>query len=93
MAIALDKLPKGTFKALTGSCGCGKLRYRLDAPPFQVNACHCRYCQRETGATHGLNYGIESEHLTITAGDEDKMEVTIPSESGKGQLMYASLWG
>ena len=33
-----------------GGCFCGAIRYRADGEPTQVNHCHCRMCQRLSGA-------------------------------------------
>jgi len=37
-----------------GGCLCGAVRYRYDAAPLAVVACHCRDCQKLTGATNLL---------------------------------------
>ncbi|MBT8131713.1 MAG: GFA family protein, partial [Gammaproteobacteria bacterium] len=50
--------------------------------PLFVHCCHCRWCQRETGASFALNAMIESERLFLS-GTPDV--VLTPSESGKGQ--------
>ena len=34
---------------MNGRCTCGSIRYRLTSRPLIVHACHCRWCQRETG--------------------------------------------
>lgn len=33
-----------------GGCACGQLRFRSLAPPLDTGYCHCRICQRTTGA-------------------------------------------
>lgn len=33
-----------------GGCLCGALRYRLDGPLVDAGYCHCRLCQRASGA-------------------------------------------
>ena len=33
-----------------GGCFCGAIRYRMEGEPRQVNHCHCRMCQRLSGA-------------------------------------------
>jgi hypothetical protein len=38
----------------SGGCLCGAVRYRLDARPLAINACHCRDCQKLSGATNLL---------------------------------------
>ncbi|WP_413877270.1 hypothetical protein [Albidovulum sp.] len=34
---------------MQGHCTCGRVRYRLIDRPLFVHACHCTWCQRETG--------------------------------------------
>jgi hypothetical protein len=33
-----------------GGCLCGQLRFRVVAPPLDAGYCHCRMCQRNSGA-------------------------------------------
>jgi hypothetical protein len=33
-----------------GGCLCGAIRYRLASEPFEAGYCHCRMCQRFSGA-------------------------------------------
>ena len=46
-------------KTLEGGCACGSVRYRLEADPLIVHACHCRNCQRQTGTSHAVNALVE----------------------------------
>jgi hypothetical protein len=68
---------------LEGGCDCRRVRYRITAPPLVVHCCHCRWCQRESGASFALNAMIESTHVELL-GDAPEL-VDTPSESGKGQ--------
>ncbi len=34
-----------------GGCTCRFVRYRMTTKPLFVHCCHCRWCQRETGAS------------------------------------------
>lgn len=70
---------------LSGGCDCRAVRYRLDAEPLFVHCCHCRWCQRESGASFALNAMIESSRLVVTDGAPER--VPTPSESGKGQVI------
>ncbi|HZB93353.1 MAG TPA: GFA family protein [Stellaceae bacterium] len=53
---------------LTGGCQCGEVRYRIAAAPVTVYACHCRDCQRQTGAAFALSMVVAREAIGITAG-------------------------
>jgi hypothetical protein len=69
--------------ALEGRCTCGRVRYRMTSRPLFVHCCHCRWCQRETGAAFALNALIEADRV-VHLGEEPEMVLT-PSNSGKGQ--------
>lgn len=38
------------LQALQGSCLCGAIQYRVAAKPIDAGYCHCRLCQRSSGA-------------------------------------------
>lgn len=66
-----------------GGCTCRQVRYRLTSTPLFVHCCHCRWCQRETGAAFALNAMIEADRVQLLAGAVDV--VLTPSDSGRGQ--------
>ena len=66
-----------------GGCACRFVRYRMMSAPLIVHCCHCRWCQRETGASFALNALVESDRVERLHGEVDV--VVTPSESGKGQ--------
>jgi hypothetical protein len=66
-----------------GGCTCRAVRYSLLARPLIVHCCHCRWCQRETGAAFALNALIESDRLAVLGGPAELVQT--PSSSGKGQ--------
>ena len=68
---------------LEGGCDCKRVRYRMQTRPLFVHCCHCRWCQRETGASFALNAMIEMDRVEVL-GDAPEL-VDTPSESGKGQ--------
>lgn len=67
-----------------GSCACGAVRYRVTAKPMFVNCCHCRWCQRESGAAFALNAMVETSRIVLLKGQPDMIDT--PSESGAGQV-------
>ncbi len=69
--------------SLEGGCACGAVRYRMTRAPMFVNCCHCRWCQRETGAAFALNALIEADCVVVLKGAPET--VATPSESGQGQ--------
>jgi len=66
-------------KTLEGGCGCGAVRYRLNDEPILVNNCHCRLCQRQTGAASAVNAFIESDRLEQLSGELSEHEFTTGS--------------
>lgn len=69
--------------SLEGGCGCGHVRYRMEAAPLIVHCCHCRWCQRETGTAFALNAVVETACVTPLAGAVEMIDT--PSASGRGQ--------
>jgi hypothetical protein len=70
---------------LEGGCDCGRVRYRMEAPPLFMHCCHCRWCQRESGASFALNAMIEADQVTELGAPPE--QVRTPSASGAGQLI------
>jgi hypothetical protein len=68
---------------LDGGCDCRVVRYRMLKPPLVVHCCHCRWCQRESGASFALNAMIEAEYV-VHLGAEPEI-IDTPSNSGQGQ--------
>ena len=79
-----------------GRCTCGACAFALLDTPLFTHACHCRWCQRETGSACVLNGLIEAHRVCITAGAPEIIDT--PSESGKGQRIsrcptcHVALW-
>ena len=53
---------------LTGGCQCGAIRFALSAPPGKVSVCHCRMCQKASGAPFASFAEIEKSDFTWTRG-------------------------
>jgi hypothetical protein len=69
-----------------GGCTCRRVRYRLIDRPMFVHCCHCRWCQRETGAAFALNAMIEADRVELLTGEPEA--IVTPTLSGKGQKIF-----
>ena len=74
--------PSSSFPA-EGGCDCGTVRYRMESSPLFVHCCHCRWCQRESGASFALNALIEADRVTELGQSPEYVHT--PTASGKGQ--------
>jgi hypothetical protein len=54
--------------ALTGSCLCGAIRYAISVPVSELRACHCKSCQKISGAGGTVNAMLPSEAFKLTQG-------------------------
>ncbi|WP_203073032.1 GFA family protein [Falsiroseomonas ponticola] len=68
---------------MRGHCTCRRIRYEVTSRPLFVHACHCRWCQRETGSAFAINAMIETDRIRLVA--EAPELVDTPSASGRGQ--------
>jgi hypothetical protein len=55
----------------------------MTSAPLVVHCCHCRWCQRESGASFALNAMIETTEFLDLGTGADIVET--PSQSGRGQ--------
>jgi hypothetical protein len=68
----------------------------MTSSPMFVHCCHCRWCQRETGASFALNALIEADRVLLLKGTPEI--VVTPTLSGKGQkiarcpVCHIALW-
>lgn len=69
-------------ESFEGGCSCRAVRYRMTSRPMIVHACHCSWCQRETGSAFAVNAVIEADRVVVQGEFE---LVDTPSASGKGQ--------
>ncbi|MBI5130449.1 MAG: GFA family protein [Rhodopseudomonas palustris] len=53
---------------LTGGCQCGAIRFALSAPPLRITLCHCRMCQKATGAPFASMAEIARDAFAWTRG-------------------------
>jgi hypothetical protein len=55
---------------LTGSCACGAVSFEVTAPFETAGYCHCKRCQRRSGALWSLNAMVPADGFRIVAGEE-----------------------
>ena len=72
------------FRSKAGAAASASAIGSLTAPLF-VHCCHCRWCQRESGASFALNAMIEADRV-MDLGEPPEL-VHTPSESGLGQAV------
>lgn len=51
-----------------GGCFCGAVRYALHGAPDWSGHCHCRSCQKATGAAFATWVGVKTENFEVTGG-------------------------
>jgi hypothetical protein len=69
---------------LTGRCNCGAVRYEIDGPLVSASYCHCRRCQRRSGAAASANVRPAPAAMRIVAG-ADRLRAWAP-EQGREKM-------
>jgi hypothetical protein len=52
-----------------GGCLCGAIRYRTNSKPLMVMHCHCKFCQRATGAAYSVEPMFDKKSFEVIAGE------------------------
>jgi hypothetical protein len=55
---------------LNGGCGCGAVRFEIDAPLVAAAYCHCTRCQHRTGTGAQASARLVDGSLRVIAGEE-----------------------
>jgi len=76
---------------LTGGCNCGAVRYEVAEPLVRASYCHCKRCQRRSGAAASPQAHPAPGSFRIVAG-EDKLRMWKPDDSD-GQKWFCSECG
>jgi hypothetical protein len=63
-------------KDIAGGCQCGNIRYRLEGGPFEVVACHCIDCQRQSGSAFGMSLALKPDQFVLISGKLKNFIVT-----------------
>src|SRR5215217_2730144 len=80
---------------LTGQCACGSVAFEVSAPFTTAGYCHCKRCQRRSGALWSLNAMVPRHGYEVVRG-EDRVRVWQPEDglpkafcSGCGGQLYS----
>jgi len=65
-----------------GGCLCGAVRYRLTGPLVYSGNCHCRSCQKATGAGFVTWSGVKQAQFEVTKGALKTCETSPGVERG-----------
>ncbi len=57
-----------TSDVYQGGCLCGAVRYKIEGAPEWSSHCHCRSCQRATGAAFTTWVGLKKDNFEVTKG-------------------------
>ena len=66
---------------LTGGCNCGAVRFEVTAPLVIASYCHCKRCQRRSGAAASASAHPAEGAFRIVSGDE-RLRVWTPDKGG-----------
>lgn len=61
-----------------GSCLCGAVRYEVVGGFDAFFLCHCKYCQKDTGAAHAANLFSRKAKLSWIDGQNNTQSYTVP---------------
>ena len=59
----------GTSQDYEGGCQCGAVRYVSTQPPSSTGYCHCRICQRTTGAPFAVGVFFPRDAFRFVRGE------------------------
>ena len=57
------------FEPLEGGCLCGAVRYRVTRAPLDSDYCHCRMCQKSSGAPVQVSAQIPADGFSFIQGE------------------------
>ena len=75
---------------MTGGCACGAVRYEVRSEPFDAGWCHCRICQRVSGAPAMVFATVPAGDLVFTEGAD---RVRVLKSTGFGERRFCESCG
>ena len=71
---------------IEGGCVCGAIRYRLNAAPLSLYACHCKRCQSYSGGAYSMSMPALRKDFEILQGVAT--EYNEPADSGRTLAVF-----
>ena len=68
-----------------GGCLCGRVRYAALTEPRHVTICHCKFCQRATGAAYMVEPIFGKDDVSLLAGAPRTFDVV---SEGSGKVVH-----
>ena len=62
--------------AIAGGCQCGEVRYVLEPKPYNIYACHCLECQKQSSAAFALSMPVQFEDMEIEGSTAEYLRST-----------------
>ena len=69
--------------AITGGCLCGQVRYEISGEPMFTAICHCKNCQRQSGAAYSVNLGVPSQAFNLSG----QLKTFVDTGESGGEVM------
>lgn len=71
---------------LIGGCSCGAVRYQCTGEPVLTAHCHCRDCQRSSGAAMATVFAVPKAAFTLLQGETRRYAYT--GDSGQPVIRH-----
>ena len=72
--------------SLAGGCSCGAVRYQCDGEPVMAAHCHCRDCQRSSGAAMATVFAVPKVAFYFLQGKTSEFAYT--GDSGQPVIRH-----
>jgi hypothetical protein len=77
---------------LTGTCACGAVAFEVTAPFDTAGYCHCKRCQRRSGALWSMNAIVGVDGFAIVRGSE-QVRAWSPPDQGLPKAFCSACGG
>lgn len=81
--------PAKAAKKLARGCACGQAHFCATEVPRNIHACHCSWCQRETGTVFALNALSAADRVERSADRPE--DIPTRSDSALGQHIHCCI--